>query len=56
MIYIDVPQVAYKTWCIEYVVRNDDGTRDHLLEYELEEDLRKTLSRYPYSKDNPHVR
>ncbi len=56
MIYIDIPQVAYKTWGIEYVVRKDDGTRDYLLEHELEQDLQKSLSEYRYSSMHDHVR
>lgn len=56
MIQIDIPQIAYKTWCIEYRVEKDDGTRDRILEHDLEEGLRKSLSKYPYSEDNPHVR
>ena len=43
MIYIDIPQVAYRTWGFEYVALKDDGERDRELEAELERDLEKIL-------------
>ena len=52
-ILIDIPQVAYKTWAIEY------HTGDKLRDYELEKDLKQncgSLRQYPYSKDHDHVR
>lgn len=52
-ILIDIPQVAYKTWSIEI------HTGDRLLDYELEQDLKKNcevLKQYPYSEDHDHVR
>lgn len=56
MIMIDIPQVAYKTWSIEYIVQNEDGTRNWLLEKELEDDLKKSLPEYRYSSEHDHVR
>jgi len=57
MILIDIPQVAYKTLRIEYIVRKDDGSRDRVLEYELEQNLqRRTLQGFPYSELHDHVR
>lgn len=49
-VLIDVPQVAYRTWAIE--VHTGDMMRD----YELERELEKTLTQYPYSKEHDHVR
>ncbi len=56
MIQIDIPQVAYKTWNIEYFVQNEDGTRNRELELELENDLKKSLPEYKYSDEHDHVR
>lgn len=56
MIYIDIPQVAYKTIGIEYAVYDKDGNRDRVMEYELEKDMEKALSMYPYSSEHPHVK
>lgn len=56
MMMIDIPQVAYKTWKIEYIVRNEDGTRNQFLERELEDDLKKALPEYRYSSEHDHVR
>ena len=56
MFLIDIPQVAYKTWGIEYVVRNADGTRDRFRELELERDMASKLGEYAYSADHEHVR
>ena len=55
-ILIDIPQVAYKTWAIEYRIYDKDGKRDFMLEYEAERDLEKVLSDYKYSKEHDHVR
>ena len=49
-VLIDIPQVAYRTWAIE--VHTGDMMRD----YELERELEKTLTQYPYSKEHDHVR
>lgn len=56
MIFIDIPQVAYKTWCLEYRVINEDGTRDYFKEKELENDLREALVEYKYSSGHDHVK
>lgn len=56
MIQIDIPQVAYKTWNIEYIVEKNDGTRNRDLEWEFENDLQKSLSEYKYSDEHGHVR
>ena len=55
MIYIDVPQVAYKTWSLEYRIYDNDGNRNHLMEQEAEQDLERVLSDYRYSKEHDHV-
>lgn len=55
-IMIDVPQVAYKTWKLEYRIYDKDGKRDPMAEYEAEKDLEKVLSDYKYSTDHDHVR
>ena len=49
-VLIDVPQVAYRTWAIEA------HTGDMMRDYELERELEKTLTQYPYSKEHDHVR
>ena len=56
MICIDVPQVAYKTWIIEYRIYDNEGNRNRLMEYEAECDLEKVLSDYRYSTEHDHVR
>lgn len=56
MIQIDIPQIAYKTWNIGYIVEKDDGTRNRDLEWEFENDLQKSLSEYKYSDEHDHVR
>lgn len=53
---IDVPQVAYKTWNIEYRIYDKDGKRDPIAEYEAEQDLERSLTEYKYSEDHDHVR
>lgn len=55
-VVIDVPQVAYKTWVLEYRIYDNEGNRNRLLEYEAERDLERTLSIYKYSEDHDHVR
>lgn len=55
MIAIDIPQVAYKTWCLEYVMYDENGNRMYAVEREAEQDLERTLSGYKYSKDHDHV-
>ena len=56
MIQVDIPQLAYKTYCLEYRVYDNDGNRMPFVEAELEEDLKETLSGYPYSNEHDHVR
>ena len=56
MIYIDVPQVAYKTWGLEYRIYDEYGNRNRELEYELERDLEKSLVDVRYSAEHDHVR
>ena len=55
-ILIDIPQVAYKTVVLEYIIKNKDGKRDWLAEHEAEESLKKYLSDVRYSVDHNHVR
>lgn len=55
-VMIDIPQVAYKTWLLEYRIYDKNGNRNRLLEYEAEKDLEKVLSDYKYSADHDHVR
>ena len=55
-VVIDVPQVAYKTWVLEYRIYDKDGKRNHLMEYEAERDLEKALVDVRYSAENDHVR
>ena len=56
MIAIDVPQVAYKTWFIEYRFYDEKGKRNCDMEYEAEKDLERILSGYKYSAEHDHVR
>lgn len=56
MIYIDVPQIAYKTWGIEVILRDENGNRDFLAEKEFEDNLQEKLFNYPYSSIHDHVR
>ena len=56
MIQIDIPQIAYKTWNIEYRVWNEDGTRNREMEREFENALQKDLPEYKYSTEHEHVR
>lgn len=55
-ILIDVPQVAYKTWALEYRIYDADGNRNRMMEYEAEQDLKRALSDVKYSNDHDHVR
>lgn len=50
-ILIDVPQLAYKTWCINVV---DKNTGERLINEERE--LKEQLSEYSYNKNHEHVR
>lgn len=55
-IAIDIPQVAYKTWLLEYRIYDNDGNRLRMVEREAERDLERTLRDYRYSADHDHVR
>lgn len=55
-VIIDVPQVAYKTWSIEYRIYDINGKRNREMEYEAERDLERVLSSYKYSAEHDHVR
>lgn len=55
MVLVDIPQVAYKTWSIEYRIYDKSGNRDLFAEYEAEKDLAKTLADYKYSSAHDHV-
>ncbi len=55
-ILIDIPQVAYKTWSLEYLIYDKDGNRDLLAELEAEQDLKRTLSSVQYSSEHDHVK
>ena len=55
-VLVDIPQVAYKTLSLEYIIRDKDGKRDYVAEREAEEDLRRYLSSYQYSVGHDHVR
>ena len=54
-IAIDIPQVAYKTWYLEYRIYDESGNRNRMMEYEAERDLERSLSDYKYSEDHDHV-
>lgn len=53
---IDIPQVAYKTWVLEYRIYDKDGKRCSDMELEAEKDLERILSNYKYSAEHDHVR
>ena len=55
-VLIDVPQVAYKTWSLQYLIKDKDGKRDYFAELEAERDLRNRLSGLQYSRNHEHVR
>ena len=55
-ILIDIPQVAYRTMALEYVIKDKDGKRDWLAEREAEESLKSSLAYVRYSADHDHVR
>lgn len=55
-VVIDVPQVAYKTWVLEYRIYDINGKRNREMEYEAERDLERVLSSYKYSAEHDHVR
>lgn len=55
-ILIDIPQVAYKTMALEYIIRDKEGKRDWIAEHEAEESLKSSLADVRYSADHDHVR
>ena len=55
-ILIDIPQVAYRTVALEYVIKDKDGKRDWFKGCEAEKSLKKSLSDLRYSADHDHVR
>lgn len=55
-VMIDVPQVAYKLWSLEYMIYDKHGNRDCMAEYEAEQDLKRSLIEYRYSESHNHVR
>ena len=55
-VLIDIPQVAYRTWEIEYRIYDAEGKRDYWAEIDAENDLKTKLERWAYSEDNDHVR
>jgi len=55
-VLIDIPQIAYKAWALEYVIKDKDGRRDWAAEREAEESLKNSLSDVRYSADHDHVR
>ena len=50
-ILIDVPVVAYKTWCILLMYPEDEGSMNNM--DSAFDDIKK---KYPYVKTNRHVR
>lgn len=55
-ILIDVPQVAYKSWMLEFRIYDEDDNRMLLKEREAEHDLKMSLIDWKYSADHEHVR
>lgn len=55
-ILIDIPKIAYKTWAINVVIKDNDGERDYDKEKEFEDGLRETLSEFQYKPYHKHVR
>ncbi|MEE1314777.1 MAG: hypothetical protein UHS49_03305 [Faecalimonas sp.] len=55
-VLIDIPQIAYKTMSIEYVIIGQDGKRDRFAELNAEQNLRESLKGYSYSLDHEHMR
>lgn len=53
-IVVDIPQIAYRTWVIEY--HTGDKELDYKLEKDLRENCKKVFDKYPYSADHPHVK
>lgn len=55
-VLVDIPQIAYKTMSIEYVIIGQDGKRDRFAELKAEQNLRESLKGYSYSLDHKHMR
>ena len=55
-ILIDIPQIAYKTVSLKYIIRDENGNRDFEKEHEAEQSLKSALKEYQYSVDHEHVR
>lgn len=55
-VLIDIPQVAYRTWALNYIIKDKDGKRDYQKEREAEESLKNALSDAKYSSDHDHVK
>ena len=49
MIALDIPEVAYKTWTITVRTGNEE------LDRQIEQNLKRDLSCYPYSSDHKHI-
>lgn len=50
-ILIDVPVVAYKTWCISLMYPEDEGSMNNM--DSVFDDIKK---RYPYDETNKHIK
>lgn len=55
-VLIDIPQIAYKTFSLKYIIRDENGNRDFEKEYEAEQSLKAQLKEYLHSVDHDHVR
>ena len=55
MLLIDVPVIAYETWCISCYKITKDG---YVEDFDAEEDFEKSdfIKQHPYNNDNPHVK
>ncbi len=53
---IDIPQLAYKTISLKYIIRDKNGNRDFERENEAEQSLKSSLKEYSYSIDHEHVK
>ena len=55
-ILIDIPQIAYKTVSLKYIIRDENGNRDFEKEHDAEQSLKSQLKEYLYSADHEHMR
>lgn len=55
-VLIDIPQLAYKTISLKYIIRDENGDRDFEREHEAEHSLKSSLKEYSYSIDHEHVK